>query len=62
MSRAGSMGNIKFEHIRWDKDHMIIVIPKHKGDRSGTDRKVGLCKSYLPRDMSFLDVRNTSVI
>ena len=35
MSRAGSTGNIKFEHIRWDRDHMIIVIPKHKGDRSG---------------------------
>jgi hypothetical protein len=35
MSRAGSTGNIKFEHIRWDGDHMIIVIPKHKGDRSG---------------------------
>ena len=35
MSRAGSTGNIKFEHLRWDGDHMIIVIPKHKGDRSG---------------------------
>ena len=32
MSRAGSTGKIKFEHIRWDRDHMI---PKHKGDRSG---------------------------
>lgn len=35
MSRAGSTGNIKFEHVRWDGDHMIIAIPKHKGDRSG---------------------------
>lgn len=35
MSRAGSTGNIKYEHLRWDGDHMIIVIPKHKGDRSG---------------------------
>jgi hypothetical protein len=35
MTRAGSTENIKFEHIRWDCDHMIVVIPKHKGDRSG---------------------------
>lgn len=35
MSRAGSTGNIKFQHIRWDNDHLIVVIPKHKGDRSG---------------------------
>lgn len=35
MTRAGSTGNIKFEHLRWDGDHMIVVIPKHKGDRSG---------------------------
>ena len=35
MSKAGSTGKIKFEHIRWDRDHMIIVIPKYKGDRSG---------------------------
>ena len=35
MSRAGSTGNIKFSHLRWDNDHLIVVIPKHKGDRSG---------------------------
>lgn len=35
MTRAGSTGNVKFEHIRWDGDHMIIVVPKDKGDRCG---------------------------
>ena len=35
MSRAGSTGNVKFEHLRWDNDHLIVVIPKHKGDRAG---------------------------
>ena len=27
MTRAGSTGNIKFEHLRSDGDHMIVVIP-----------------------------------
>jgi integrase len=35
MTRAGSTGNIKFEHLRWDGDDMTVVIPKHKRDRSG---------------------------
>ena len=35
MSRAGSTANVKFEHLRWDNDHLIVVIPKHKGDRAG---------------------------
>ena len=33
LSRAGSTGDTKFEHLRWDGNHMIIVIPKHKEDR-----------------------------
>ena len=35
MSRARSTGNVKFEHLRWDNDHLIVVVPKHKGDRAG---------------------------
>jgi hypothetical protein len=35
MSRAGSTGTVKFQHLRWDNDHLIVVIPKHKGDRAG---------------------------
>jgi hypothetical protein len=35
MSRAGCTSNIKFEHLRWDGVHMIIIIPKHEGDISG---------------------------
>lgn len=41
MSRAGSTGNIKFQHTRWDNDHLIVVIPKHKGDRSGKKLPTG---------------------
>ena len=35
MSRAGSTDTVKFQHLRWDSDHLIVVIPKHKGDRAG---------------------------
>ena len=31
----GSTGDIKYEHVRMNGDHIIVVIPRHKGDRSG---------------------------
>lgn len=29
----GSTGDIKYEHLRMGEDHIIVVIPRHKGDR-----------------------------
>lgn len=31
----GCTGDIKYEHLRMDGDHIIVVIPRHKGDRCG---------------------------
>ena len=33
MTRSGSTGDIKYEHLRMKGDHIIVVIPRHKGDR-----------------------------
>jgi hypothetical protein len=35
MTRSGSTGDTKYQHLRRNGDHKIVVIPKHKGDRSG---------------------------
>jgi hypothetical protein len=35
MTRSGSTGDIKYEHLRMNGDHIIVVIPRHKGDRCG---------------------------
>ena len=32
---TGCTGDIKYEHLRMDGDHIIVIIPRHKGDRSG---------------------------
>ena len=31
----GSTGDVKYEHLRMNGDRIIVVIPRHKGDRSG---------------------------
>jgi hypothetical protein len=31
----GSTGDVKYEHLRMNGDHIIVVIPRHKGDRCG---------------------------
>jgi hypothetical protein len=35
MTRSSSTGDIKYQHMRMNGDHIIVVIPKHKGDRCG---------------------------
>lgn len=35
MSRSISVSSLKYQHITWQNDALIISIPKHKGDQEG---------------------------
>lgn len=36
MSRVSSVGELMFEHIRWENDALLITFERHKGDQDGS--------------------------
>lgn len=33
MARTNNVALLKFEHISWENDALIVTLPKHKGDQ-----------------------------
>ena len=59
MTRLKDTGDIKYEHIRMVGDHILIVIPKHKGDPTGDVTPTGkaiYANPLIPQTCPFLSL------
>ena len=48
----GDAGEIKYEHLSFDDDHIVIVIPRNKADPTGELTSIPWVEKYRPKKVS----------